>query len=203
VCALNYLAGMVARNRNQNFLPKSQLLMACESQHKMCNAVLWQHWSSMRALPSKTWLDGFVEDALKHHPGPSYPVLDFVSAAVFDNYTEQVNYQATHNADTQGERLDMTNWATVWLPRSTLRHISIGDLSGGKRLSVMFKEGFHKAVVADLCHPHHPDILAKQVRRWNESFQRIRDGSYFDRPGFVPAVAHDFFITHRSTASCS
>eukprot|EP00962_Isochrysis_galbana_P009201 scaffold2568_cov118-Isochrysis_galbana.AAC.2 len=117
---LNYLAGIIARNRSQSFLPKHQLLMACESKHKLCNRVLWQHWSSIRALPSFTWTEDFVEEALRYDPGCRYPVLDWVSASVFDNYTEQMNYSATHNADTQGRRLDMTNWATLFLPRASL-----------------------------------------------------------------------------------
>eukprot|EP00965_Chrysotila_dentata_P176114 5815402-Pleurochrysis_carterae.AAC.1 len=72
----------------------------------------------MRILPSLNWTEAFIVDALALQKDyiPNYKVVDWVSAAVFDNYTEQVNYAAAHNADTQGERLDMTNWATLYLP---------------------------------------------------------------------------------------
>lgn len=98
---LNYAAGMIGRQRNMFYMPKHQLLMAVESKHKMCSRVLWQHWSNVRGLPSYNFTEELVEEALLQYPGCSYPVLDYVSAAVFDNYTEQMNYHAEHNANTQ------------------------------------------------------------------------------------------------------
>eukprot|EP00965_Chrysotila_dentata_P085928 2835330-Pleurochrysis_carterae.AAC.1 len=65
----------------------------------------------MRVLPSFTWTSNFIAAALVLESDyvPKYDVLDWLSAAVFDNYTEQVNYSAAHNADSQGERLDMSH----------------------------------------------------------------------------------------------
>eukprot|EP00965_Chrysotila_dentata_P163800 5407735-Pleurochrysis_carterae.AAC.1 len=75
-------------------------------------------------------MEDFIADALKLQKTyfPKYDVVDWLSAAVFDNYTEQVNYSAAHNADTQGERMDMTNWATLFLPVEVLPHINLARL---------------------------------------------------------------------------
>lgn len=129
---INFLGGLLARNRNQNFLPKHQLLFAIQCKHKQLNQSLWAQMCYMRLVPSLTWTGDFIAEALELESEyiPSYEVVDWVSASVFDNYTEQVNYSAAHNADSQGERLDMTNWATLYLPRSVLPHINLGTLGG-------------------------------------------------------------------------
>lgn len=125
---LNFLGGVLSRNRNQHFLPKHQLLLAIQARHKQLNLSLWAQLTHMRLLPSYTWTTEFISAALElqHQYVPSYAVVDWLSAAVFDNYTEQINYSAAHNADSQGERLDMTNWATLYLPRQILPHINLG-----------------------------------------------------------------------------
>eukprot|EP00965_Chrysotila_dentata_P060881 2018071-Pleurochrysis_carterae.AAC.1 len=82
----------------------------------------------MRLLPSYTWTTEIITAALeleKEH-APSYDVVDWVSAAVFANYTDQIKYSALHNANSHGERLDMTNWATLYLPKAVLPHINLG-----------------------------------------------------------------------------
>ena len=104
-----------------------------------------------------------------------------------------MNYSAAHNADTQGQRIDMTNWATLYLPLSSAPHVNISALGGGNPLSAMFRPGFDKNDVADLCHPSHPDITSNQHRRWSDSFTRIQRGTFFDRPSFQPTIAHDFY----------
>ena len=127
---LNFVGGLLARNRNVHFFPKHQLLLAIQSKHKQVNHALWAQLSYMRVLPSLKWTEDFINDALQLQKQyiPKYAVVDWVSAAVFDNYTEQVNYSAAHNADTQGERLDMTNWATLYLPKEVLPHINLARL---------------------------------------------------------------------------
>ena len=70
-----------------------------------------------------------------------YEILDGISAAVFDNFTEQMNYSAAHNADSQGQRIDMTNWATLNLPKSSVPRLNVSGLGGGDPLSAMFRPG--------------------------------------------------------------
>lgn len=130
---LNYLGGLLLRNRNQHFLPKHQLLLAVQARHKQLNVSLWAQLCHMRLLPSYKWTNDFIAAALEleHKYVPGYPVVDWLSAAVFDNYTEQVNYSAAHNADSQGERLDMTNWATLYLPKKVLPAVNLAAIGDG------------------------------------------------------------------------
>ena len=192
---LNFTAGLISRDRHQSFLPKSQLLLAMEARHKMLNKELWQSFSAMRCLPSYTWTAGIMQEALKRADAATcpYSILDYVSAAVFDNYTEHFNYSARHNADSQGERIDMTNWATLYLPLSSAPDTNLAAMAApgtDAPLSMTFKPSFDKFSVAELCHPLHPDIVSNQHRRWCESFRALRAGTYFHRPSFQPAHAH-------------
>ena len=54
----------------------------------------------------------------------------------------------------------------------------------------MFKPGFDKYIILDLCHPSHPDIRSNQARRWKDSLARISAGTYFNRPAYDPPHAH-------------
>eukprot|EP00965_Chrysotila_dentata_P044403 1475896-Pleurochrysis_carterae.AAC.1 len=85
------MAGLLARNRNQHFLPKHQLILAIEARHKQPNKSLWAQLCNMRIIPSYTLTNDFIVSAMKLEPEyiPGYKVVDWVSAAVFDNYTEQ------------------------------------------------------------------------------------------------------------------
>ena len=190
---LNYSAGLIARNRNQHFLPKHQLLLALQSKHKLMNERLWFDYSTMRLVPSYNWTDQFVTNALQTPRPLQYEVLDGISAAVFDNFTEQMNYSAAHNADSQGQRIDMTNWATLYLPKSSVPRLNVSGLGGGDPLSAMSRPGFDTFSVVDLCHLAHPEITANQRRRWRDAFTRIPAGTYFERPAFTPDVAHDLY----------
>ena len=142
-----------------------------------------------------------MTDALKELPPLQYPILDGVTAACFDNFTEQMNYSAAHNADTQGQRIDMTNWATLCLPLSSAPQVNIFNMAGTSHKSqwgrdprsAMFKNGFDKFSVVDLCHPSHPDIISNQYRRWESAFVEISAGTYFNRPSYIPNVAHSLY----------
>ena len=192
---LNFSASLLGRNRNKDFIPKPMLLLALEAKHKRMNRTLWAEFSSVRVLPSYTWTEAFIAEALDCDPGCSYPIVDLVSAAVFDNYTEQMNYSAAHTVDTPGERIDMTNWATLYLPQSSLGAFTLQPAwnapNSNRVLRSLFKPNFDKYCVIDLVHPHNPDLQANKHRRWNASFASLRAGTMFRRPGFQPAHAHE------------
>ena len=147
----------------------------------------------VRVLPSINWIDDLVTDALKVDPGCPYEVMDWVTGCVFDNYTTHRNYSAAHNSDTQGERIDMTNWATVGIPRSVAPHVRVSNVAAIQDPSrAMFKPGFDKYTVIELCHPYHPDLVEYRFERWCTSFAKIKAGTYFERPVYRPPVAHHF-----------
>jgi hypothetical protein len=190
---LNFTGGLISRNRNVHYLPKHQLLLALQSKQKLMNERLWYDFSNVRVMPSYNWTDTFVNDALLTPRPLQYDILDGITACVFDNYTDQMNYSAAHNADTQGQRIDMTNWATLYLPKSSVPEASVSLLGGGNPLTALFRPGFDKLSVVDLFHPSHPDITSNQRRRWNDSFMALQAGTFFDRPNYQPPVAHDLY----------
>eukprot|EP00965_Chrysotila_dentata_P184132 6079767-Pleurochrysis_carterae.AAC.1 len=100
---------MLARNRDQRILPKHQLLLiALESKHKLLNRSLWAQLSAVCVLPSYTWMDELVNEALllQSDHMPSCKVLDGVSAtAVFASYSEHVNYTT--------QAIPSTRWASA------------------------------------------------------------------------------------------
>ena len=188
----NFLSGILARNRSKDFVPEHQLLLSIQAHAKQINVLYWDMLSSVRVLSSRTWVTKLIDDAMKRYPGCSYEQLDWISAAVFDNYTAQFNYDARHTADTQGERIDMTNWTTIYLPKSTLPHIDLGQLTGTP-LEQTFRHGFDLESIGDLCMPDHPDLVLYRRDRWRESFSSVRAGTFFNRPDYKPPHAHECY----------
>ena len=86
----------------------------------------------MRLLASQNGTLGIIKEALPRWPGPSYKTCPFVSGVCFDNFTVKVNYNTTHSAESQSYRLDMTNWATVFLPLEAAPELNVAQvLLGG------------------------------------------------------------------------
>lgn len=190
---LNFLAGLMVRNKSKNVMPGHHVLLAIESKHKMMNRALWDTLTQIRVLPSYNWTDDLISDAVKENPGCPYAVLDYCTAAVFDNYTTHQNYSAAHTADTQGQRLDMTNWASLSLPHSSAPKLTFSSRVLSRPFAEMFKPDFDKYSVVDLCHPYHPDLVDYKRRRWMQSVERIVNGTFFHRPTYTPPVAHHIF----------
>ena len=191
----NFLAGLLARVRSKYIVPKHQLLLSIEAEHKQVPLRFWDMLSTVRVLLSHNWTEGLIEEALRCWPGPSYPSLEYVSMAAFDNFTEQLNYDATHTADTQGLRIDMTNWATIFLPADSAPGYNFAAQPGVSLLAQTFKAGFDKYSVAELCMPDHADIVAARDARWDCAFGDggIEAGTFFSRPLYLPPCQHSAF----------
>ena len=86
----------------------------------------------MRLLASPAWTETLVMDALTRWPGPPYKTTPFISGVCFDNFTVQVNYNTTHSASSPNYRLDMTNWATIYLPMQAAPELNIGQVLLGR-----------------------------------------------------------------------
>jgi hypothetical protein len=189
----NFLAGVLARNRSRDFVPRHQLLLSIEAHASQMNVRFWDMLSSVRVLLSRNWVHDLITEAMQSYPGCSYEQLDWVSAAVFDNYTTNFNYDARHTQETHGCKIDMTNWTTIFLPKATLPHVDLGILPGATPLQQAFKHGFNMESVVTLCTPDHPDLVLFRRDRWRGSFEAIRERSYFHRPAYQPPQAHECF----------
>ena len=69
-------------------------------------------------LMSDWWIEPFIADAVKRDPGAHYVALDGVGLTAFDNCTIQVGYKSYAADGIVGFRMDMTNWATIAIPRT-------------------------------------------------------------------------------------
>ena len=121
----------------------------------------WHRDSAVRLLASPSWTSELIKDAIPRWPGPGYKTAHFVSALCFDNFTVQVNYNTTHSSDTQGFRLDMTNWATVHLPLEAAPNLDIRQVLHGE--CSQLAQSTHFSQLAN-CAPHCDTMT--QCRPW-------------------------------------
>ena len=70
------------------------------------------------ALMAESWVDKFLPLARAHRPAPTQPMIPGVMVTVFDNLTMNVGYHSMAVGGSTGEKLDMTNWFAVRVPRS-------------------------------------------------------------------------------------
>jgi hypothetical protein len=68
-------------------------------------------------LTSETWTEDFMKLARDHRPPCDYEELPLVGGAVFDNYTRRVMYKSQVTVERSGYLLNMTNWASISIPK--------------------------------------------------------------------------------------
>ena len=87
-------------------------------------------WSSMmyfgRAVMSRTWAEELCDAAVDRDPGPNYPTAKGISAAVFENLMMNVGYSSYATGGQAGTKIEMTNWATLFLPAAAMPTAYIG-----------------------------------------------------------------------------
>jgi len=105
------------RARSQRFVGIENAAIAVMWLYYRVPGPVWQTFTYFsRAVMSKTWAEQLCDTAAESDPGPSYPVAKGITAAVFDNLMMRVNYKAFAVAGETGTQIEMTNWATVFLP---------------------------------------------------------------------------------------
>ena len=68
-------------------------------------------------LASFHWTHEFINFAVTFRPPCSYEELSMVGATMFDNYSRKVLYKSQATNDSAGYQLNMTNWATMTVPK--------------------------------------------------------------------------------------
>lgn len=68
-------------------------------------------------LASYEWTKDLVACARAHRPPCPYETLPYVGGTMFDNYTRKVLYSSQVTVDNHGYLLNMTNWATMAIPK--------------------------------------------------------------------------------------
>ena len=120
-----------------------------------------------RFVMSRTWVEQLCDVAMQRDPGPDYPVAEGITAAVFDNLNMNVGYSSFGVAGVAGTKLEMTNWATVFLPRAAMPSGFDGmDAvlgSGG-----MFKRVLDMEAFIDGFSTFAADVVQNQRTRWRK-----------------------------------
>ena len=128
-------------------------------------------WDTMRYFSAvvmcKTWTEPFVDMAVECDPGPAYPVLHSITAAVFDNLMMKVDYSAMMTGGMAGRKIEMTNWATVFMPASAMpsTFTSVAAILGAGGI---FKPLMDMEAFIDTFSMFAPDIVAAQRTRWRK-----------------------------------
>ena len=73
-----------------------------------------------RFVMSSGWAEQLCDVAMERDPGPTYPVAEGITAAVFDNLNVNVNYAGFAVGGLAGRKIEMTNWGTVFLPAAAM-----------------------------------------------------------------------------------
>jgi hypothetical protein len=113
---LENVLGILYRTQNQSCMPLFTVLRAIYAQSRCLHRESWDIETALKLLPSRRWTEEVIQLAITRNPGPPFKTAYFVSGAVLDNFTVQVDYKSLHDLDHHGYRLDMTNWGTVSIP---------------------------------------------------------------------------------------
>ena len=107
------------RARSMNIVPIATAAMS----------VVWLYyrvphpvWDAARYFGSHvmchSWTEETCDLAVLRDPGPEYAVAAGITAAVFDNFQMKVNYGGFSVGGVTGTKIEMTNWASVFMPAS-------------------------------------------------------------------------------------
>ena len=182
------------RARSQKLVPIETAAMAVMWLYYRVPKPAWQAVSYFgRSVMSRVWAEELCDDAVERDPGPAYPVAEGITAAVFDNLMIKVGYGGYATSNSDGRKIEMTNWATVFLPAATMPPGFTGMAAllgaGGIFRTDLdlddFLDGFSMLA---------PDIVRNQRSRWGmfldmAAFGSIWAAEHFNSP-YPPTRFH-------------
>ena len=184
------------RARSQKVVPIETAAMSVYWLYYGVPSPVWRAMSYFgRAVMSRLWTEELCDLAVTRDPGPTYKLVEGLTAAVFDNFQMNVNYAAFSVGGETGTKIAMTNWATVFLPASAMPAGFLGmDAvlgSGGIfRTDVGledFIDGF--SIVS-------PDIVRNQRNRWATFLDLAAVGSVWNADHFNSPYPQTKFHYH-------
>lgn len=182
------------RARSQKLVPLETAAMSVQWLHYRVPEPVWHVAAhATRLVMSHSWTVHLVEDAIERDPGPRYPVAGGITAAVFDNLSMQIAYGSYATTESSGQRFDMTNWATVFIPQMAVpADFSMDAMLGGGGL---FRDDVELDHFIELFSPLSPEIEQHQRQRWSkflemaESQTGMWNASQFKSP-YPPTAFH-------------
>ena len=172
------------RARSQKWVPASTAAISTMMLYYRVPNPIWDTLRYFgRGVMSRTWTEGLCDLAVSRDPGPAYKVVEGITAAVFDNLNMNVDYSAFMTGGEAGHKIEMTNWATVFLPASAMPagFQGIDALLGAGGI---FKPLLNMDDFLDSFSMHAPDIVQAQRVRWARYLEWASVGCIWDTDQF-------------------
>ena len=182
------------RARSQKSVPIETAAMSVMWLYYRVPKPVWQAVSFFgRAVMCRTWTESLCDDAIERDPGPTYPVAEGITAAVFDNLSMNVGYSSFATSQSGGRQIIMTNWATVFLPALAMPPTFTGmaNLLGAGGI---FRTDLSLDDFVDGFSPLAADIVKNMRFRWKHYLDAAANGDiwadeHFDSP-YPPTRFH-------------
>ena len=156
-------------------------------------------WSSMmyfgRAVMGRSWTEEICDAAVDRDPGPSYPTAESISAAVFDNFMMNVGYSSYASGGQAGRKIQMTNWASLFLPAAAMppTYMGIDALLGAGGI---FRTDVSIETFIDAFSPFALDIVRNQRARWASFLDKAAAGCIWDTDDYNSPYPPTKFFYH-------
>ena len=144
---------------------------------------------------SRTWAEELCDAAVDRDPGPNYPTAEGISAAVFDNLMMNVGYSSFATGGQAGIKIEMTNWATLFLPAAAMptAYVGMDALLGAGGI---FRTDVSMETFINAFSPHALDIVRNQRARWASFLDKAAAGSIWDTEPYNSPYPPTKFFYH-------
>ena len=187
----------IFRARSQRFVPIETAAMSVMWLYYRVPQPVWRAMSYFgRSVMSSTWAEELCDVAMQRDPGPTYPVAQGITAAVFDNLSMQVGYASYATGGVAGHKLEMTNWASVFLPAVAMPS-GFAGMDAVLGAGGMFKRLMDLDDFLDGFSIYAADIVQNQRVRWSKYLDiAARAASIWDTAHFNSPYPRTRFYFH-------
>ena len=185
------------RSRSQKMVPLETAALSVRFLHFQTPRSLWTGvtFFSGGLVMSRTWTEQLVDSALARDPGCPYNVAQGISGAVFDNFNLKAGYGSYSTLSSTGLSIDMTNWATVFIPRTAVPCGSI-DIEALLASGGIFRTDVVLEQFLDMFSLLAPDITSNQHWRWRHYSDATVAGKLWDKEPFASPYPPTHFHYH-------
>jgi hypothetical protein len=183
------------RARSQKLVPLETAALSVYFLHQRVPHAAWNAVAQMsRNVMSWTWTIALCDDAVQRDPGPQYATARGMTAAVFDNFMMKVGYGSYGTQESSAHTIEMTNWATVFLPTLAVpADFSIDTMLGS---SGIFRVDRALSDFIDLFSPIAPDLVANKRQRWSSYLDSAAAGHLWEKVPFASPYPQTRFEYH-------
>ena len=184
------------RARSQKMIPIETAALSIMWLYYRVPKPVWQAVTYFsKSVMSRFWVESLCDEAIERDPGPSYPVAEGLTAAVFDNLMMNVGYSSHATSDSGGRKIEMTNWATVFLPAATMppSFTGMANLLGAGGI---FRRDIGLEDFIDGFSQLAPDIVSNKKFRWKHYLDLAANGNMWEAVHFVSPYPPTKFHFH-------